>query len=101
MSYQSKVTTDHDEIRRWVEARGGVPAIVEGTGTEEQPGILGIDFPGRAAEEPLAHIPWESFFEEFEEHSLAFLYQEVTAEGDTSRFHKLIGRETAQERRAA
>ncbi len=101
MSYQSKVTTDHDEIRRWVEARGGVPATVKGTGTEDKPGILRVDFPGRGAEESLEHISWESFFEKFDENNLAFLYQETTAEGGTSRFHRFISRETAHQRRAA
>jgi hypothetical protein len=101
MSYQSKVTTNHEEIRRWVEARGGAPATVRSTGAEEEPGVLRIDFPGRAAEEPLEHIAWERFFEKFEESKLAFLYQEVTVEGGASRFHKLVGRETAHQRRAA
>jgi hypothetical protein len=29
---QAKVTTDHDEIRKWAEARGGRPAAVRSTG---------------------------------------------------------------------
>jgi len=32
MAGETKITTDHDEIRRWVEARGGKPATVKGTG---------------------------------------------------------------------
>ena len=28
---ESKTTTDHDEIRRWAEERGGKPATVKGT----------------------------------------------------------------------
>ena len=31
MASESKTTTDHDEIRRWVEERDGVPASVRGT----------------------------------------------------------------------
>ena len=46
-SHSSKVTTDHDEVRRWAEARGGKPAIVTRTeGAHGEPGILRIDFPG-------------------------------------------------------
>jgi len=30
-SHESKTTTDHEEIRRWVEERDGHPARVEGT----------------------------------------------------------------------
>jgi len=33
----SKITTDHDEIRRWVEKRGGHPAKVKGTGRGGDP----------------------------------------------------------------
>lgn len=29
---ESRMLTDHDEIRKWVEARGGRPARVKGTG---------------------------------------------------------------------
>jgi hypothetical protein len=32
MSAESKTTTDHDEIKKWVESRGGKPATVKGTG---------------------------------------------------------------------
>src|SRR4051794_34732042 len=43
---ESKTTTDHDEIRRWAEERGGRPATVEGTeGGGEDAGVLRIDFP--------------------------------------------------------
>ncbi len=31
---EAKVTTDHDEIRGWVEARGGHPARVKDTDDE-------------------------------------------------------------------
>ena len=51
MAGESKTTTDHDEIRRWVEERGGRPARVTDTGSDGDPGILRIDFPGRGDEE--------------------------------------------------
>ena len=43
---ESKSTTDHDDIRRWVEERGGQPARVKETGDDGDPGILRIDYPG-------------------------------------------------------
>jgi hypothetical protein len=87
----SKKTTNHDEIRKWVEDRGGKPATVKGTG-EGEPGILRIDFPGRGAEDSLEEISWEEFFDKFDKENLAFLYQEETAKGEESRFAKLVNR---------
>ncbi len=94
-------TTDHQEIRRWVEERGGHPARVKGTGDEESSGVLVIDYPGYSGKETLEPISWEEFFEGFEENKLAFLYQEETESGDDSRFSKLVTRETPQEKKAA
>ncbi len=88
---EAKTTTDHDEIRRWAEARGGRPASVKGTGGDDDAGILRINFPG-GAEDSLEEISWEEFFEAFEENNLAFLYQEETASGDESRFFKFVSR---------
>ena len=92
MTGESKTTTDHDVIRRWVEERGGRPAAVRGTGGGDDPGILRIDFPGRGDEESLEELSWEEFFDKFEENELAFLYQEETAQGDESRFVKFVSR---------
>jgi hypothetical protein len=60
-------TTDHDEIRRWVESRGGHPAIVQGTG-----GVLRIDF--GEPEERLEQVDWDRFFDIFDRSNVAFLY---------------------------
>jgi hypothetical protein len=46
-SSESRTTTDHDEIRKWVEAHDGSPAAVGGTGNGDL-GVLRIDFPGGA-----------------------------------------------------
>jgi hypothetical protein len=92
---EGKTTTDHDEIREWAEERGGVPASVKGTGggkkgRGDEVGILRLDFEPR--DEELEEISWEEFFEKFDKEKLAFLYQEETADGKTSRFHKFINR---------
>ena len=89
---ESVTTTDHEEIRRWVEERGGRPARVQGTGANGDPGILRIEFPGRGDDDNLEEISWAQWFEAFEENDVAFLYQEETAEGSESRFSKLVSR---------
>ncbi len=90
---ESKMTTNHDEIRQWAEQHGGRPSAVNGTGGREDPGILRIDFPGGAGEDSLHHIPWEEWFDAFEDKHLAFLYQERKASGEDSTFFKLVDRE--------
>ncbi|MEJ8570459.1 hypothetical protein [Microbaculum marinum] len=89
----SKTTTDHHVIRRWVEERGGKPAAVSATRTEEDPGILRIDF--GEPEEDLEQIEWAEFFEKFEQSNLAFLYQDKTSDGSTSRFFKFVDKASA------
>lgn len=86
----SKTTTDHDTIRNWAEKRGAVPATVEGTEKDsEKAGILRFEFRKDGHLEP---IDWEAFFDKFEESELAFLYQDKTAGGRLSRFHKFVRR---------
>ena len=91
MASDTHTTTNHDEIRRWVEGHGGQPASVRGTGNGD-PGVLRIDFPGGAGEDQLEHISWEEWFEKFDENDLAFLYQEEKASGEASTFFKLVER---------
>jgi hypothetical protein len=89
---ESKTTTNHDTIKQWVESRGGFPATVKSTKDDGDPGLLRIDFPGYSGEDSLERIDWDSFFEEFEEKNLAFLYQEELKSGDESRFFKFVSR---------
>lgn len=93
---ESKVTTDHEVIRKWVEERDGNPARVKATGSGDDPGLLRIDFPGYGGKESLEHIPWEDFFAKFEEKELAFLYQDEMRSGQPSRFFKFVTRENAR-----
>lgn len=94
-------TTNHEEIRSWVEERGGRPARVKDTDEGDSSGVLVIDYPGYSGEGTLEPISWEEFFEGFEENNLAFLYQDETSGGKESRFSKLVSRETADEKKAA
>jgi hypothetical protein len=98
MSAESHTTTDRDEIRRWAESRGGKPARVAETGTGgDDPGVIRLMFPGatQADDSNLEEISWEEWFEAFDDNGLALVYQEQTADGEESRFNKLVSRETA------
>lgn len=90
----SKQTSDHDTIKKWAEARGGVPAKVSGTGSGDDEGVLRIHFPDNSDnDDALEEIPWVDFFEKFDAEQLDFLYQEEKADGETSTFHKFVNRE--------
>lgn len=85
---EAKTTTDPKEIRRWAEQRDGHPARVKDSG---KGGILRIDF--GEPEDSLEKIDWERFFEIFDKNKLAFLYQDKTKDGKTSRFNKFVDRD--------
>jgi hypothetical protein len=92
-SSNSRMTTDHDEIRRWAESRGGKPAVVRDTAGKSGAGVLRIDFPGYSGGDTLEPIPWEDFFRTFDERQLALVYQERTKAGRTSRFARIVARD--------
>ncbi len=92
--HSGKLTTDHEQIRRWVEERGGLPATVKRTIRDrQQAGILRIDFPGFSGAQTLVPISWDEWFDMFEQRRLAFLYQDRSASGKPSRFNKLVCRQ--------
>jgi hypothetical protein len=90
----AEVTTDHDTIRKWAEAKGGKPAAVDRTHQGGDVGIIRIMFPDapQSEHENLVEISWDEFFKEFEERKLALLYDK------DGRFNKIIGRDTAERR---
>jgi hypothetical protein len=90
----ARTTTDHDEIRSWAEAHGGVPAAVERTHQGGDVGIIRIMFPKapNSKHDALTEISWDEFFDEFDDRDLALLYE------PDSLFSKLIGRDTAEKR---
>lgn len=83
----SEITTDHDTIRIWAEAKGGKPAAVERT-HESGVGIIRIMFPDNSKSEhdDLVEISWDEFFQQFEKSSLALVYDAK------SNFSKIISR---------
>ena len=91
----AKTTTSHDEIRKWVEKRGGHPAIV--SASEDKGGgggLLPIDYdePGGNDDNRLHRVTWDEFFKIFDQNDIAFLYD---PEGD-SRFSKFVSKERAE-----
>lgn len=88
----AKTTTEHEEIRRWAESRGGKPAAVKRTHQGGDVGIIRIMFPDAPQSEhgDLVEIGWDAFFQEFEDRNLAFLYDE------NGLFNKIVGRDTAE-----
>ncbi|MGE3541891.1 MAG: hypothetical protein AB7N91_31300 [Candidatus Tectimicrobiota bacterium] len=89
----SYAMTDHEDIRQWAEARGGVPAHVVRTGYGDDVGMIRIDFPDYGDATSLEQISWEQWFAKFEEKGLALLVERQPAGGDKSRFNKLINRQ--------
>ena len=86
----SSTTNDHKVIKAWIEEREGRPTVVEGTAGEDGEGILRIDF--QEPDDKLKEVPWEEFFKTFDDRKLAFLHQDKTAAGETSRFFRFVKR---------
>lgn len=74
-----KKTKNGMKIEKWVTARDGVPAKIEGTKD-----LLRIKFDN--LENKLVRITWYEFFQVFESNNLTFLYED----NDESRFCKFI-----------
>lgn len=87
----AKTTQDHDEIRKWAEARGGKPAVVSATEGKDETGIIRLMFPNAPHHNDgaLEEIGWDEWFEKFDESGLELTYQEKTADGKQSDFNKL------------
>jgi predicted HTH domain antitoxin len=85
---RSLVTTDHEVIRRWAEARKAVPATVQGTGPGDTLGVLRFDFPGYGGQ-TLRHVEWDEWFDTFDRRRLNFIYQDRRSGGEKSNFFQL------------
>jgi hypothetical protein len=82
-------TTDHAQIRKWVENRDGRPSIVGQTGANgREGGLLRIDFGEK--DEQLDEVEWDEFFDIFDKNGLVFLHQDETSDGKVSRFNKFV-----------
>ncbi len=92
---RSLVTTHHEVIREWAEARGGRPATVEGSEHGDHLGVLRFDFGDDTPN--LRHVSWDEWFATFDDRRLNFIYQEDRTDGRQSTFFRLEtpGREDA------
>ena len=84
---RSLVTTNHEVIKQWAEARGGRPAMVGGTEHGDHLGVLRFDF-GEPTE-GLQQVSWEDWFDTFDQRGLNFIYQEERSDGNQSNFFQL------------
>ena len=84
---RSLVTTSHDVIREWAEARDATPATVDGTEHDGHLGVLRFDFGDDS--DRLRHVGWDEWFETFDERGLNFIYQETRSDGSQSNFLRL------------
>lgn len=84
----TETTIDHDTIRQWVESKGGKPASVKRTHSDDRAGIVRIMFPDapNSEHDALEEISWDEFFRQFEESKLALIYEQ------DSMFSKLVSR---------
>ena len=98
----SKTTQDHDEIRRWAEARNAIPCEVASTERDGEAGILRFCFPKakNRNDDSSKQIEWDQFFEKFDENGLSMVFQEKTAGGARSNFNKLIHADSAASSRS-
>ena len=85
---RSLVTTDHEVIRRWAQARRAIPSTVAGTHHDGHLGVLRFDFPGYSGDR-LVEVSWAEWFEAFDKRRLNFIYQEQRSGGERSNFFQL------------
>ena len=93
-------TRDHTLIRRWAEAHQAEPATGERTPSgpttvDVNDGGAGIRFnhPGVGRFRP---ISWDEFFDNFDEHGLAFVYERETAGTSASSRYRFVKFESLQ-----
>ena len=67
-----KTTTDHDEIRTWVDEHGGRPSLRERKDT--MPGIIDINFDTLENNNIEETISWDEFFDIFDSLNMQFRF---------------------------
>lgn len=92
---ERQTTTDHETIRNWVEAHGGIPSTVKNTLPGDEAGVLYIDFPGWVKKD-VDETTWEVFFKKFDRENLALSYQDGAAGDDPTALCALVDRATGE-----
>ncbi|MFW5977945.1 MAG: hypothetical protein ACOCP2_01755 [Halohasta sp.] len=90
------ITTDHETIREWVEARDGQPAHTTGQVDDDAASLYIVQEDEEM--EGLDSLSWDEFFETFEAEELAFVYQDREV-GETDEWlYDLVDRAEVAER---
>jgi hypothetical protein len=89
-----RFATDPETIRRWVENRGGAPAIVKATEDGERAGgpLLRVRLPNDPADPSIEDVDWGTFFRELEEENLVFVFEDKSREGEDSDLYEIVPR---------
>jgi hypothetical protein len=98
MAARGGITTDHRVIRRWAEARGAQPSRIARTGATDSgrdPGTIRLDLPGHSDAGAPEPITWDEWFRAFDEHALAFVYEDTGADGEPSNVSRIVKRAAA------
>ena len=83
-------TIDHAEIRRWVDERGGLPAVA----IVKNYDVPFIDF---GLDVPLTRrVQWDEWLRLFEEQRYAFVCKETRVDGRASQYCQLMPRDSKQ-----
>ena len=93
MSGETKVTTNHEEIRRWASDRGGRPVMLQHDLANPRAAELQIDLLFHKYDDRKKEVSWDDFFARFEGDQLALVYQTETEGGKLSRFARIVRRE--------
>ena len=88
MSGETKTTSDHEEIQRWAQDRGGTPACVHNPLANSTD--LRIDFLHEKYNDDVRGISWEEFFRIFDQQRMVLVYQTETEGGKLSRFGRIV-----------
>ncbi|WP_173934190.1 hypothetical protein [Chelativorans sp. Marseille-P2723] len=98
---KTRMLTDHQEIREWVEARAGQPALSEpALGTGHAQPILRLAFGQQAYQDQdegwdaigqVEILEWDEWFRIFEERQLALVVEEEVP-GRREEFHEFVRR---------
>jgi hypothetical protein len=86
---QTLVTTSHEVIQRWAEARDARPATVLGTEHGDTLGVLTFDFPPHGDNPNLRLVSWDGWFATFDRRKLNALFEDKLADGRQSNFFRL------------
>lgn len=92
MTVSTRITTDPDEIRRFVDTHHAVPALIHPVYPQDPP-MPAVIFPegpsGHGAEE----TTWPAFFAALDASGLAFSYPVAAPGGHTPPFFELVQRD--------